>query len=74
LLKSSIAYTCDIAICRRDIVNARLQLASENLTASQRRELWQIVESREWFIKMLSGCYEGELEKVDRELEAALRR
>jgi hypothetical protein len=40
----------------------------------QERELWQIVECREWFIKVLSSTYEAELEQIDRDLEAALRR
>jgi hypothetical protein len=74
LSKPSIAHDPEIAKFRRDIVNARIQLASANLTADQRRELWQIIECREWFIKSLSGRYEAELEKIDRELEAALRR
>ena len=63
-----------IAVFRQDIVNARIKLASPNLLPEQQRELWQIVECREWFIKMLARGYEAELEQIDRDLEAALRR
>jgi hypothetical protein len=63
-----------IATFRRDIVDARIKLAATDLTADQKRELWQIIDSREWFIKRLSGSYEAELEQIDRALEEALRR
>ena len=63
-----------IAVFRQDIVNARIKLASPNLSSVQEQELWQIVECREWFIKMLARAYEAELEQIDRDLEAALRR
>jgi hypothetical protein len=73
---SEISYSYDsfVAIFRQDIVNARIKLASPSLPIEQQRELWQIVECREWFIKMLSPTYEAELEQIDRDLEAALRR
>lgn len=63
-----------IAVFRQDIVNARIKLASPNLSPKQQRELWQIVECHEWFIKMLAPTYEAELEQIDRDLEVALRR
>ena len=73
---SEISYSCDsfIAVFRQDIVNARIKLASPNLSPEQQRELWQIVECHEWFIKMLTPTYEAELEQIDRDLEVALRR
>ena len=73
---SEISYSCDsfIATFRQDIVNARIKLASPNLSPEQQRELWQIVECHEWFIKMLTPTYEAELEQIDRDLEVALRR
>jgi hypothetical protein len=62
-----------LALCRRDIVKARIMLASDRqLTPEQQRELWQIVDAREWFVKMFAKDYAGELEQIDRELEAEL--
>lgn len=64
-----------IALCRKDIVDVRLKLATNRtLTDDQRTELWQIVDSREWFLKMVARDYSGELEQIDRELEAELSR
>ena len=64
-----------IALCRKDIIDARIKLASNRLlTDAQRDELWRLVESREWFIKMVAKDYRGELEQIDRELEAELTR
>ena len=59
---------------RQDIVNARITLAAPSVTPEQQRELWQIVECREWFIKMLARGDEAEFEQIDRDLEATLRR
>jgi len=53
-----------VAVFRQDIVNARIKLASPSLPLEQQRELWQIVECREWFIKMLSPTYESNLSKL----------
>jgi len=59
---------------RRDIVQARIRLADEGLSYAQRRELWQIVDCREWFLKTTVRDFHAELERIDREIEAALRR
>jgi hypothetical protein len=59
---------------RRDIVQARIRLADEGLSYAQRRELWQIVDCREWFLKTMVRDFHAELERIDREIEAALRR
>ena len=37
-------------------------------------QLWQIIDAREWFVKMVSQDYAGQLEEIDRELEAELGR
>jgi hypothetical protein len=64
-----------LAMCRADIVRARIKLATvRNLSPQQHTELWQIVDTREWFVKMVAQDYEGELEQIDRELEAELSR
>jgi hypothetical protein len=59
---------------RREIVQARIRLADEGLSYAQRRELWQIVDCREWFLKTMVRDFHAELERIDREIEAALRR
>ena len=63
-----------IAVFRQDIVKARIRLACCDVTPAQEWDLWQICESREWFIKTLAACYADELELIDRDLETALRR
>jgi hypothetical protein len=59
---------------RRDIVQARIKLADEGLSRSQRAELWRIVDRREWSLKMLVVDFAEELERIDREIENELRR
>jgi hypothetical protein len=64
-----------IARCRKEIVKARLQLAGQRrLTNQARTELWLLIDNREWFLRMLAKDYKGELEQIDRELEAKLSR
>ena len=64
-----------IALCRKDVVEARLELATHRaLTDEQRRELWLLIDRREWFLKMVAKDYTAELEQVDREIEAELSR
>ena len=58
----------------RDIVQARIKLADEGLTYNQRTELWQVVDCREWCLKMLVQDFPAELERIDREIENELRR
>jgi hypothetical protein len=45
-----------------------------SLSYVQRRELWQIVDFREWCLRMQVRDYPNELERIDREIEHALRR
>ena len=59
---------------RREIVQARIRLADEELTYDQRVELWCIVDYREWCLQMLVRDFPAELERIDRELELELRR
>jgi hypothetical protein len=59
---------------RREIVQARIRLADTSLSYVQRRELWQIVDFREWCLRTQIHDYPNELERIDREIEHALRR
>ena len=59
---------------RREIVQARIKLADDGLTNTQRTELWQVVDCREWCLKMLVQDFPAELERIDREIESELTR
>ena len=62
------------ALCWREIVMARIKLASdERLSAARQRELWSIVDCQEWFLKFVADDFHAELEQIDRELEQELR-
>jgi len=58
---------------RREIVLARIKLADEGLSYNARAELWQVVDCREWCLKMLVDDFPEELERIDREIEDELR-
>jgi hypothetical protein len=64
-----------IALCRKDIVNAHIRLATDRaLNRGRREDLWMLVDRRELFVKMVAKDYKAELERIDRELEAELSR
>ena len=59
---------------RREIVQARIKLAGEQLSAAERAELWRIVDHRESCLRMMVRDFPAELERIDREIEDELRR
>jgi hypothetical protein len=59
---------------RREIVQARIALADEGLSPGQRAALWRIVDHRENRLRMTARDFAAELERIDREIENALRR
>lgn len=62
-----------LALCRKDILASRVQLASvRKLTEEQRAEHWHIIEARLWFVKMVARNYEEELAQLDQDLEREL--
>jgi hypothetical protein len=63
-----------IAAWRAEIVRARIALADEDISRGECLELWSIVDSHEALIKLSNSHFPSEMEQVDRELEAALRR
>lgn len=63
-----------VANWRREIVETRIKLASGRLGHVEEQSLWQVVDARERFIKIVSKNFEAEMEKIDREIEDALRR
>ena len=62
-----------VALWRRDIVKARIQLVSEKLPAQRQDALWWAIDCREWFIKMVAEDFHAEMETIDRMLESELR-
>jgi hypothetical protein len=64
-----------IAQCRKEIVDARIRLATgQALNQTERDDLWDRIDRREWFVKMVARDYLAELERIDQELEAELAR
>ena len=59
---------------RSEIVRARIRLAEHGLSPAQRAELWQVVDCWEWCLRLVVPDFPLELERVDREIETALRR
>ena len=60
---------------RREVVDARIRLATDRSLSDERRvALWTLIDSREWFLKMVAKDYAAELERIDRELELELSR
>jgi hypothetical protein len=59
---------------RREIVKSRIQLASCGLSEARVAELWQVIDCREWFLKISTANFFEQLELVDREIEDALRK
>src|SRR4051794_34089211 len=62
-----------LALCRKDVIKARISLAMEpRLAPEHRSRLWGLVDTRELFIKMLAQDFKDQLEQIDRALEADL--
>lgn len=62
-----------VASWRREIVVTRIRLASGGLSRTEEHSLWQTVDARERFIRIMARDFEAEMEKIDREIEDALR-
>ena len=58
---------------RREIIKARIKLAEIPLSPQPERELWTIVDCRKACIKLSGADFDAEMERVDGEIEAALR-
>lgn len=64
-----------LAVCRKEIVNAKKKLSSDkSLLGNEQaqRELWFLIESREWYLDMVSRDYEAELASIEAELASEL--
>lgn len=66
-----------LAACRRDVVQARWRLATDRSLADNpdaQRELWAIIDARQWFIERAAQNYRAELDAMDAQLKADLER
>ena len=64
-----------VSICRKDILFAKKRLASDKTLIGdieRQRELWFLVESREWFLENVAKNYDNELASIESELENEL--
>jgi hypothetical protein len=64
-----------LAMCRKQTVCAHITLATErNLSQRQQTELWQLIDARECVLKIVAQDFDGQLEQIDRDLEARFTR
>ena len=62
-----------VRLCRADILRARILLSTDRtLDDKARAELWAVVDSRQWFLKMVVKDFVGELASIQAQLEADL--
>ena len=62
-----------LALCRKDILTARIKLATtRDLSDDVRAGLWHIIDAREWFLRLVAKDYDAELANIERQLEADL--
>lgn len=65
-----------LAMCRKEIVLARKRLATDRrlvIEEEAMRELWAIIDARLWFIKMVAIDYDGEIAKIEADLDKELQ-
>jgi hypothetical protein len=66
---------CDekrLAQWRREIVRLRIKLV--DLPTDKQRELWSVIDGREACLRLSGADFAEQLERIDREIERALRR
>ena len=67
--------SCDekrLAQWRREIARLRIKLV--DLPIEKQRELWAVIDGREACIRLSGADFTEQLERIDREIEQALRR
>lgn len=66
-----------VSLCRSHIKDARKLLCSDKTligNEAAQRDLWSIIEAREWFLRMVVRDYDGEIANIEAELEHELER
>jgi hypothetical protein len=61
-----------LAQWRREIARLRIKLV--DLPVEKQRELWTVIDGREACIRLSGADFTEQLERIDREIERALRR
>lgn len=64
-----------VRLCRADIIRARVRLATDRTLLGNediQRGLWEEIDARLWFLKMVVKDYAGELAQIEQQLEADL--
>lgn len=63
-----------LRLCRLDVVMAKKRLATDRaLEQDARRDLWLIIDSRMWFIHMVSKDFNSELAQIEADLDKELQ-
>src|SRR5690242_20126226 len=66
-----------LGLCRRDVINAKLKLATDKTLVDDpgaQRELWFIIEARSWLLGVLAKDFASELETLESEFEVELEK
>lgn len=62
-----------IALCHKEIVDARLQLSSSRTLAPEKvAALWFVIDARQWFLTNVARDFDAELVRIDQELQIEL--
>lgn len=64
-----------VTLCRNDILMARKKLATDRSIIGDevaQRDLWAIIDARQWFLERVAQNYDAELDAIDRQLETDL--
>jgi hypothetical protein len=64
-----------IILCRNDILMARKKLATDRSLIGDeeaQRDLWAIIDARQWFLERVVQNYDAELDAIDKQLQADL--
>lgn len=64
-----------LAVARKEVINARSRLATDRTLLEDeqaQRELWTIIDSRMWFIRLVGKDFQGEMKLVEQMLQAEL--
>jgi hypothetical protein len=67
-------HNLSIARARQQIATAEIKIALDNITSTEKQELWELVDGLETSIKRQAASPDDELELIDRELENRFRR
>ncbi len=62
-----------VDLCRTDILVCRKKLATvRSLSPEARDELWNVIEARSWFLRIVARDFDQELAAIESQLDADL--